>query len=215
MQEHAVPVGHLVLPVLLPLAEGKLLEELVSGDDEHRCSGLEAYPALDAYDGVTHMHIPAYAICGSDFLDSLDCGHLVIIFDSVHAAELALAETEAEHFAAGLGHLLEVCALRQTLGGVENLSSADGSSPYSHIVGVLQLGEIGVEAVGVEIVHLLLAAEVAVAGEGDDLHLRTEHEEGHVETDLVVARSGGAMGDGVSPYLLGISCYGHALEYAL
>ena len=71
------------------------------------------------------------------------------------------------------------------------------------------------EAVGVEIVHLLLAAEVAVAGEGDDLHLRTEHEEGHVETDLVVARSGGAVGDGVSPYLLGISCYGHTLEYAL
>ena len=66
---------------------------------------------------------------------------------------------------------------------------------------------------GVEVIHLFLAAEGLVAGEGNDLHLGTHHLEGHVEADLVVAGSGRAMGDGIRPYLLCVTGYRDGLEY--
>src|SRR3712207_8599275 len=43
VEEHTVPVGHLVLPVLLPLREGRLLEEPVGLDDEHGCCRSEEH----------------------------------------------------------------------------------------------------------------------------------------------------------------------------
>ena len=65
---------------------------------------------------------------------------------------------------------------------------------------------MGREAVAVEVVHLFLAAEGPVAGEGDDLHLGAHHLEGHVEPDLVVAGAGGAVG------YVGSSEFLHMLE---
>ena len=65
---------------------------------------------------------------------------------------------------------------------------------------------------GVEVVHLLLTAQVAVAREGDDFHVGAHDEESHVEPHLVVAGSRGTVGDGIGSDFLGVARNGHALE---
>ena len=68
---------------------------------------------------------------------------------------------------------------------------------------------------GVEVIDLFLPGESLVAGEGDDLHVGAHHLEGHVETHLVVAGPGGAVGDGVGPDLFRVAGDGDGLEDAL
>lgn len=68
---------------------------------------------------------------------------------------------------------------------------------------------------GIKIIHLLAAGQVTIARERDYLHVGTHHEEGHVETYLVIARPGRAVSDGVRADLVGIAGDGDALENAL
>ena len=151
------------------------------------------------------MHVAADAVGGADFLHAADGGYGVVEAFAVDGLQFAVLEGEAQLFGAFLLHLLEVSLLGQALGRVEDFAAADAGAPDADVVGILQLGEVGIEAVCVQVVHLFLAREVAVAREGDDFHVGAHHEERHVEAHLVVARSGGAVGDGV----------GHSLEDAL
>ena len=215
MQEHAIPVGNLVLPVLLPLAQRILLQEAVGSDNQHGGCSLEAYTALDADDGVAYVAVATDSVCRTNLFHLLNGGNLVLIFHSVHAANLALLESDAQDFGLLLSGMLEICAFGKSLCAVQNLTTTDTGSPDAHIVAVLQLGKVGKVAIGVQIVHLFLATKVAVAGQGDDFHTGSQHQEGHVETDLVIAGTGTAVRNGVRTDFLGIAGYGHGLENTL
>ena len=215
VQEHAVPVGHLVFPVLLPLAQGIFLKETVSADDEHGGSCLEANTPLDADDGITHMAVTSDTVGSTNLLHLLDGLYLVIIVYTVHRTEFSLLKSKTEHFGSLLRHVLQVGRFGQSLCRVQYLASADGSSPDAHVVRVLQFREVRIITVGIEVVHLLLTREVAVTGQGNDFHTGCHHQEGHVETYLVIAGTRRTMCYGIGSNLLGIACYGQRLEDAL
>ena len=67
----------------------------------------------------------------------------------------------------------------------------------------------------VQVVHLFLARQLLVACQRDDLHTRSHHKEGHVETDLIVASTCRAVCDGIGADLVGITGDGDGLEDAL
>ncbi len=94
MKEHSVPIAHLVFPVLLPLAEGKLLEEFVGGDDEHRGCSLKSHAALDTDNGVAHVHIAADAILGTYRFNCLNGSNFIFIIFPVDRTELAILEAQ-------------------------------------------------------------------------------------------------------------------------
>ena len=110
--------------------------------------------------------------------------------------------------------MLQVSLFGQTLCRVEQFATADRSAPDTYVVAVLQLGEVGEIAVGVQVIHLLLTCQVTVACQCDNLHTRGHDEKGHVETNLVVASTGRAVGDGVGTNFLGIAGNGNGLENA-
>ena len=134
---------------------------------------------------------------------------------AVDGDQLPLAESQGDGLAAGLLHLFQVSGFGQALLAVKDLASADRGAPETHVVGVLEFLEISQEAVGVEIIDLLLTREVEVAGQSDDFHSRSHHEESHVKTDLVVAGTGRTVGDGVRADLFGITGDSHTLENPL
>ena len=156
MEEHAIPVSHLILPVLLPLRQSELLKETVCTDDKHRSGSLETYATLDADDGVAYVAVTTDAVSSADFLNSLDGLYLVVIFCSVDRYQFTLLETELQGLRTFLGWVLQVCALRQALLRVEYLATADRCAPDTYVVRILQLCEVSVEAMSVEIVYLLL-----------------------------------------------------------
>ena len=157
VQEHSVPVGNLVLPVLLPLAQRVLLEHAVSLDYQFGCGSLKTYTALDAYYRVAHVAVAAYAVGSADFLNLLYRLNLVVVFLAVHGNNLALLEFYAQLALLLAGDVLEVSLLGQTLCRVEKLAAADARAPDANVVRVFQLGEVGRESVFVKIVYLLLA----------------------------------------------------------
>ena len=183
--------------------------------NKHGSCRLKTDAPLDADYCVSHMHVAADSVRAADFLDGLDGLNLVVVFNAVHRANLALLEFDCEGFIALFGDLFEVCRLREALLAVQNLAAADGGAPDADVVGIFQFCKIGLKTVRVEVINLLFAAQVAVAGQGDDLHLRAHHQESHVKTDLVVAGAGGAVRNCVGANLLGIAGDGHSLEYAL
>ena len=67
----------------------------------------------------------------------------------------------------------------------------------------------------VKIVNLILSCECHIACECDNLHAGGTHKESHIETYLVVAGTGGAVGNGIGANLVGIACNGKCLKYAL
>ena len=111
--------------------------------------------------------------------------------------------------------MLQVSLLRQSLGWVEKLAAADTCTPNAYVVRVLQLGEVGKEAMVVEVVNLFFASQFVVACQCDYLHSRSHDEESHVETYLVVAGTGRTVCNGIGTNLLGVAGYRNGLEDAL
>ena len=188
MQEHAVPVGHLVFPILLPLAQRALLQQAVCLDDKLRCCCLEAHTAFDADDGVANVAVAANGVRSANLLNLLYGGNLVVKLLAVNSHNLALLKRDLKLCLLILGgDVLEISFLGQTLGGVENLATADAGAPDAHVVRIFQFGKVGKETVLVQVVDLLFTRESLVACEGYDLYAGSHHQEGHVETYLVVA----------------------------
>ena len=94
VEEHAVPIADLVLPVLLPLGEGVLFEHLVRRDDEYRAGSLEAHAALDADYGVADVHVAAYAVASADGFDLAYGFDGIVEVLAVYGLELAFLESE-------------------------------------------------------------------------------------------------------------------------
>ena len=67
----------------------------------------------------------------------------------------------------------------------------------------------------VEVVNLFLTSKLLVAGESDNLDARSHHEECHIETYLVVARTSTSVSNSVGANLFSIASYGNSLEYTL
>ena len=67
----------------------------------------------------------------------------------------------------------------------------------------------------VQVVNLLLTRKRLVTSQCDDLYTRSHNQEGHVETNLVVAGTCTSVSDGVSTNLLGVTSDGDSLEDTL
>ena len=105
-------------------------------DDEGGCGGFKSHTALDADDGVAHVHVAANAVGCADFLYLADGGHGVVVASAVHGFQFAVLKGEAQFLGACFLHLLEVGAFGQALCGVKNFAAADAGAPDAHVVGV-------------------------------------------------------------------------------
>ena len=216
VEEHAVPVGDLVLPVLLPLAQSRLFEQAVCLNDDLRSSGLEAYPSLDTDDRVTHIAVAADGIACTDLLNLLNGFHLVIEMLAIDSLDLTFLESDTQlRLRLFCCDMFQISALRQTLGRIEKFTAADTRAPDTYIVTIFEFREVGKEPVGIEIVDLLLTRQFLVTGERDDLHLRCHDLKGHIETNLIIAGTCRAVGDSVSLDLIGVTRNGDGLEDTL
>ena len=134
MEEHAVPVGNLVFPVLLPFAQCRLLQESVRLDDQLWCGSLEAHTALDADDGVADVAVAADGIAGADLLNFLNGFHLVVEMLAVDGVYLTLLEGDTQLGFRLLGSdMLQIRTLGQPLCRVKELATADARAPDADI----------------------------------------------------------------------------------
>ena len=116
MQEHAVPLADLVLPILLPLRECRLLQQAVSLDDQLRSSGLEAHATLDADDGIANIAVAADGIARANLFNLLDGFHLVAERFAVDCRNLSLVEGDfQQRFGLLGGDVFQVSLFGQAL----------------------------------------------------------------------------------------------------
>ena len=187
----------------------------MSLDDELWRCGLEAYTAFDAHDSIAHIAIAANGIACPNLFYLLYGLHLVVVSNTIDSGNLAPFERDAEQALLLLGDVLQIGLLGQSLPRIENLSTADGSTPDAYVIAILQLGEVGFKAMLVQVVHFLLPRELLVARQRDDFHAWRHDEKRHIKAYLVVAGSRRAMGNGIGTYLVGIAGNGQGLEDAL
>ena len=127
VEEHTIPVSHLVFPVLLPFREGEFLQELVRRNDKHWCCCLKSYTTFDTDDGIAHVHITTYAVWCSNLFYGLNSLHAILVGSAVDAYQLAILELEYYILFTFFGNLLEVCSLRESLFAIKDLTAADTS----------------------------------------------------------------------------------------
>ena len=112
---------------------------------------------------------------------------MVVELLAIHGNNLALLELNLQQrLLLRVRYMLQISLLGQSLCGVEQLAATDTGTPDADVIRILQLGEVSKVAVGVQVVHLFLTSQIAVARQGDNLHTGSHHQEGHIETDLVV-----------------------------
>ena len=214
MQEHTVPVGNLVFPVLLPFAQSTLFQQAVGFDNQLRSGCLKSHTPLDTYDRVSHVAVTAYRISRAYLLYLLNSLDLVIETLSVHRHDLAFPEANLQYGFLGLGNVLQIRLLGKPLCRVQYLPSADTGSPDTYIVRIFQFGEVRMEAMLVQEIHLFLAGKSLVTGQSNDFNARSHHQKSHVKANLVVPRTRTSMGDGICANLLGVARNGYRLKYA-
>ena len=107
---------------------------------------------IDNLLSVTHVDVAAQAVAFHRRLQGLDSGHGGVESLTVHGNDLALLEANLHGLVAGLGHGLKVGRFRKSLGGIQEFAAADGGAPKTHVVGILELGKIGREAVLVQVI---------------------------------------------------------------
>ena len=215
VQEAAVEVAQGLLPEQLLAREHQLFELPVSADEQVRCGGLVAHAALDAEDGVAEVHASADAVGAAQVVEAGDEG------DGIQALTVQRhgdALIEADDQGGGCGGpddtTRERC-FRQGAPGVQGLPAADAGAPHALVDGVV-LGLLGEHQAALgAVVHLLSPGQAQVADGGQDLQVRGQRAEGHVEAHLVVASAGGAVGDGGGTHALGQLRHGPGLADAL
>ena len=177
----------------------------MSADNQHWSGCFKSYTSFDADDRISHMHVTADTVCCTDFFHLLDGSDFVFEYFTVHSMDFTVFEFKTKFFAASLCHLFQISTFRQTLCGVENFAAADGSSPQTYIVGIFQFREVCFEAMFFQIVDFVVAAQCHIACQRDDLDIRSQHQECHVEADLVVSGSCGTVGDRIGTDLVCIA----------
>ena len=215
VQEAAVEVAQGLFPEQLLARQDQLLQLPVGADEQVRGGGLVAHSALDAEDGVPQVHAPADAVGAAQVVEAGDEGHGVqALAVQRHGGALVEADDQGgggggPDDAAGEG------GFRQGAPGVQGLPAADAGAPHALVDGVV-LGLLGEHQAALgAVVHLLGPGQAQVADGGQDLQVRGQGAEGHVEAHLVVAGAGGAVGDGGGTHALGQFCDRAGLADAL
>src|SRR5690606_30094719 len=88
--------------------------------------------------------------------------------------------------------------------GGQRFLSANGCSPDAFINGIFRLFKIHLNAVFLQELNFSFPGKLQVADGSDDLRIRKQYLEDHVETDLVVPGAGTSMRDGAGFYFLRI-----------
>ena len=215
VQKAAVEVAQGLLPEQLLAGQDQLLQLPVGADEQVRGGGLVAHAALDAEDGVAEVHASADAVGAAQVIEAGDEGDGVQAF-AVQRHRDALIEADDQggggggpDGAAGEGRL------GQGAPGVQGLPAAHAGAPHALVDGVV-LGLLGEHQAALgAVVHLLGPGQAQVADGGQELQVRGQGAEGHIEAHLVVAGAGGAVGDGRGAHALGQLCNRAGLADAL
>ncbi len=91
---------------------------------------------------------------------------------SLTAFSSPFSKVEAQLFAALFGAVFQIGTFGQSLRGIQDFATTDGSTPQTYVIGIFQFGEVGVESVFVQIIDFFLTAQCHVAGQRDDFHVR-------------------------------------------
>ena len=102
VEQHAVPVGQLFFPVLLPFGEGMFFEEVVGFQDDEGRGCFETDPTFDTNDRIPYVDIAADGERGGDFLEAADGIGRFCKQVSIQAQEFPFFEAQGE----GLGFYL-------------------------------------------------------------------------------------------------------------
>ena len=138
VEEHTIPVGNLILPVLLPLREGRLLQQTMRFDNELRGCSLEAYATLNTDDGVAHVGITTDGIRSTNLLDLLDGLNLIIELFTIDSHDLTFLESNLQRSLLLFGSdVLQIGVFGQSLGGIKQLTTTDTGAPDTYIIRVL------------------------------------------------------------------------------
>ncbi|MCY1381776.1 hypothetical protein D9M69_697270 [compost metagenome] len=84
MQQHAVPLGKVLLPVLLPFGQYMLFKEMVRFDNDQRSGGLKAHTPFYADNRIPHMRIPPDSKRRSQVMNPPDGLYRVSEFPVIH-----------------------------------------------------------------------------------------------------------------------------------
>ena len=95
VKEHAIPVGYLVFPVLLPFAQRVFFKETVGTDNQHRSGSLEPYTSFDTDNRIAYVHVAPDSVRGTDLFYFLDGFDFVIEHFTVDGTEFSILEFKA------------------------------------------------------------------------------------------------------------------------
>lgn len=108
-------------------------------DDDHRGGSLETYTALDADDGIAHMHVTADRIGSGHSLQGLDRRNAVIETFAVEPNELPFLESQRNAARFALLELRGVSLFGQRLARSERLLAAYRRTPDTLVDRIFRL----------------------------------------------------------------------------
>ena len=107
----------------------------MSLDNQFRSGGLETYTTLDADNRVAYVSVTANGIAGTNLLNLLDSLNLIVELFTIDGNNLTLVESDFQQALILLGSdMLQISLFRQTLCGVEELTTTDAGAPDAYIV---------------------------------------------------------------------------------
>lgn len=163
-------------------------------DQEMGGGSFEAHPPLDAEDGVAQVDTAPQAVATPQRVEALEeRDGIERVPIQRHGHSLCEGEGERDrrevwNLSAGIG------AFRKRVPTGECLPAADGGAPQPFVHGVDARLHGHLNAPVGEEGHFLGAAPSQGPHGREDLQLRCERTEGHIEADLIISRAGGTVG---------------------
>src|SRR6266545_1673022 len=191
MQQCAVEIAEVFLPKELLAGEHEFFQFAMRGDEEMRCRSFEANATFDSQNRVTKMNAAPNPISPANRVQRVNRRD--------RALRLSI-ELRRHTFVEGDGYRSRwkrrinfPCRIRlvgQVLPGIMRLLSANTRTPHSFVDAILleSLGKC--EAARGEERAFFGAAQAKVSDRRENLELWRERAKRHVETDLIVPRSG-------------------------
>ena len=119
MQKHAIPVGNLVLPILLPLAECAFFQQSMGLDDELGSCSFKANAPFYTDDCVANVAVTPYGIGPTEGFYPLNGSYLVVELLIIHGHDFALFESYLQQTFLLLRDMFQVSLLGKALRWVE------------------------------------------------------------------------------------------------
>ena len=193
------------------LIHGQHLQLGVGEVQDGAAGGLVDAVILHADETVLHDIDDADAVLAAQIVELLDdlAGLHLLAVDGHRSAGLEVdghIGGLVRSLEGGHAHLQEAGLVQIGLvGGIFKVKALMAQVPQVLILGVVGLsGDLQGHVVSLGVVDLLLTGlDVPLTPRGDDLHIGSETLDGQLETDLIVALAGSAVGDGVSALGLG------------